>query len=85
MLLELPISEVLLEGKGEESTEREREAEWWETIVKSYPQILSKREKRSTMPKFVQVWLSKRFNIDSFVIKYVRTMTTSNFDHQNGG
>ena len=84
MLLELPISKVLLEGKGEESTEGEREAEWWELIVKSSPQILSKREKRSTMHKFVQVWLSKRFNIDSFVIKYVRTMTTSNFDHQNG-
>ena len=48
MLLELPISEVLLEGKGEESAEGEREAEWWEKIVKSSPQILSKREKRST-------------------------------------
>ena len=48
MLLELPISEVLLEGKGEESAEGEREAEWWEIIVKSSPQILSKREKRST-------------------------------------
>ena len=47
MLLELPISEVLLEGrKGEESTEGEREAEWWEKIVKSSPQILSKWEKR---------------------------------------
>ena len=43
MLLELPISEVLLEGKGEESAEGEREAEWWEKIVKSYSQILSKR------------------------------------------
>ena len=39
MLLELPISEVLLEGKGEESTEGEREAEWWETMVKRSPQI----------------------------------------------
>ena len=48
MLLELPMSEVLLEGKGEESAEGEREAEWWEIIVKSSPQILSKREKRST-------------------------------------
>ena len=37
MLLELPISEVLLEGKGEESAEGEREAEWWEIIVKSSP------------------------------------------------
>ena len=49
MLLELPSSKVLLEGKGEESAEGEREAEWWEIIVKSSPQILSKREKRSTM------------------------------------
>ena len=48
MLLELPISEVLLEGKGEESAEGEREAEWWEKIVKSSPKILSKWEKRST-------------------------------------
>ena len=48
MLLELPISEVLLEGNGEESAEGEREVEWWEIIVKSSPQILSKREKRST-------------------------------------
>ena len=48
MLLELPISEVLLEGKGEESAEGEREAEWWEKIVKSSPQILSKWKKRST-------------------------------------
>ena len=47
MLLELPISEVLLEGKEEESAEGEREAEWWEKIVKSSPQILSKLEKRS--------------------------------------
>ena len=45
MLLELPISEVLLEGKGEESAEGEREAEWWEKIVKSSPQVLSKQEK----------------------------------------
>ena len=30
MLLELPISEVLLEGKEEESAEGGREAEWWE-------------------------------------------------------
>jgi len=53
MLPELQISEVFAGGrrselKGEESTEREREAEWWEIIVKSSPQILSKREKRST-------------------------------------
>ena len=39
MLLELSISKVLLEGKGEESAEGERETEWWEKIVKSSPQI----------------------------------------------
>ena len=52
MLLELPISEVLLEGKGEKSAEGEREAEWWEIIVKSSPQIFFKqkqKEKRSAM------------------------------------
>ena len=48
MLLELPIREVLLEGKGEESAEGEREVEWWEKIVKGSPQILFKEEKRST-------------------------------------
>ena len=49
MLLELAISEVLLEGKEEESAEGERETEWWEKIVKGSPQILSKQDKRSTM------------------------------------
>ena len=36
MLLELPISEVLLEGKGEESAEGKREMEWWEKNSKEF-------------------------------------------------
>ena len=45
MLLELPISEVLLEGKGAESTEGEREAEWWETIVEFSTNFIQTGEK----------------------------------------
>ena len=60
MLLELPISEVLLEGKGEESTEGKREAEWWEK------HICSNRKEFST--NFIQMG-EKEYNVGEMEVE----------------